>query len=78
MRPGDALIFSAWLVHAAPNNLSPRRRSAVSTRWLGDDVRWQPHAAADPSVRQEDVCVQPGELVRDDDYFPVAWTSLRD
>lgn len=73
MNPGDGLIFSAWMVHAAPNNRSTRRRAAVSTRWLGDDVRWNPHSQADPTVRQEDVSMQPGELATDDDRFPVAW-----
>ena len=73
MQPGDALIFSAWIVHAAPHNRSSRRREAVSTRWLGDDVRWAPHTQADPTVRQEHVCVQPGELATDDDRFPVVW-----
>ena len=73
MEPGDGFIFSAWIVHAAPHNHSERRRAAVSTRWLGDDVRWAPHPEADPTVRQEDVCVQPGELAADDDRFPVVW-----
>lgn len=75
MHPGDALIFSAWMVHAAPANRAPHRRSAVSTRWLGDDVRWQPTAASDPTVRENDVRVRPGELAHDDDVFPVAWRS---
>ena len=73
MQPGDALIFSAWIIHAAPSNTSERTRAAVSTRWLGDDVRWRPHPAADPTVRQEDVSITPGELARDDDAFPVVW-----
>ena len=73
MEPGDGLIFSASIVHAAPHNRSERRRAVVSTRWLGDDVRWAPHPEADPTVRQVDVCVQPGELAADDDRFPVVW-----
>ena len=73
MQPGDALIFSAWIIHAAPSNASDRTRAAVSTRWLGDDVRWHPHPAADPSIRQENLTIEPGELARDDDVFPVAW-----
>ena len=74
MQPGDALIFSAWIIHAAPSNTSDDTRAAVSTRWLGDDVRWRPHPAADPTVRKEDVSIAPGELARDDEIFPVAWT----
>jgi ectoine hydroxylase-related dioxygenase (phytanoyl-CoA dioxygenase family) len=75
MNPGDGLIFSAWTLHAATSNLSDRRRAAVSTRWLGDDATWFPHAAADPTVRQEDVSVEPGNLARDDDRFPLVWSS---
>lgn len=73
MSPGDVLIFSAWTVHAATPNLSLRRRAALSTRWLGDDARWQPHDAADPTVTQEDVTLQPGDPACDDDRFPVVW-----
>lgn len=73
MSPGDVLIFSAWIVHAATPNRSTGRRAALSTRWLGDDATWQPHEAADPTVTQSDVAVRPGELARDDDRFPVAW-----
>ena len=32
MQPGNALIFSAWIIHAAPSNTSERTRAAVSTR----------------------------------------------
>lgn len=73
MSPGDVLIFSAWTVHASTPNRSKRRRAAVSTRWLGDDARWQPHEAADPTVTQKDVSIQPGELARDDERFPLVW-----
>ena len=74
MSPGDGLNFSAWIVHAAPSNRAPTRRAVVSTRWLGDDVTWLPHSAADPTVQASDVSIQPGEPVRDDDRFPVVWT----
>ncbi len=74
MKRGDGLIFSAWMVHAAPANYTAIRRAALSTRWLGDDVRWQPHPGADPTVGPADTKLQPGELVTDDERFPVAWT----
>jgi ectoine hydroxylase-related dioxygenase (phytanoyl-CoA dioxygenase family) len=77
MNPGDGLIFSAWMIHAAPHNRSEHRRVAVSTRWLGDDVRWNPNPRADPTVRQRDVCVQPGQPATDDDRFPAVWRSPR-
>ena len=74
LQPGDGLLFSAWIVHAATSNASTRRRAALSTRWLGDDVRWFPHPAADPIVQQGDVHLEPGSPVVDDEHFPVAWT----
>ena len=71
---GDALVFSAWLLHGAQGNASSdRRRAAISTRWLGDDAVWHPHAGADPTVTIDDVSVAPGELAHDDDRFPVVW-----
>lgn len=73
--PGDAIIFSAWMLHWAPGNASyTKRRAAMSTRWLGDDVVWHPHAGADPIVQQKDVSVQPGEPPIDEENFPLIWT----
>ena len=74
-RPGDGLLFSAWALHAAPVNRSSRRRAAVSIRFLGDDARWQPRPGADPTIRQEDLSIEPGALARDDDRFPIVWRS---
>jgi ectoine hydroxylase-related dioxygenase (phytanoyl-CoA dioxygenase family) len=74
VEPGDALIFSAWLLHGARGNASgSNRRAALSTRWLGDDAQWWPHPGSDPTVSQEDVSIQPGEYPADDRVFPVAW-----
>ncbi len=74
MKAGDAVIFSAWLLHWAPGNESTNhRRAAISTRWLGDDARWHPHPGADPTVTQADVCMAPGDPVSDDEVLPVVW-----
>ena len=70
MSAGDALVFSAWLVHAAPDNISDSRRVAVSTRWLGDDVRWAPHPAADPTVLTDAVEMTEGDAISDEERFP--------
>jgi ectoine hydroxylase-related dioxygenase (phytanoyl-CoA dioxygenase family) len=76
VQPGDALVFSAWIVHGAPGNVGGRRRAALSTRWLGDDAVWHPHPGSDPTVGQEHVVVAPGASVAgDDDRFPVGWTA---
>lgn len=39
---GDAVIFSAYTVHGSLPNTSQQTRHAYVTRWLGDDVVWQP------------------------------------
>lgn len=71
---GDALVFSAWVVHAARGNTaSESRRAALSTRWLGDDAVWYPHPGADPTVKAEDVTVAPGEPPTDNAVFPELW-----
>jgi ectoine hydroxylase-related dioxygenase (phytanoyl-CoA dioxygenase family) len=72
---GDALVFSAWTLHAAPGNPGARRRVALSTRWLGDDAVWSPHPGSDPTVTQADVSIAPGQYPADDDRFPRVWTS---
>jgi ectoine hydroxylase-related dioxygenase (phytanoyl-CoA dioxygenase family) len=79
VEPGDALLFSAHILHAAPGNRSATdRRVAISLRFLGDDATWDPRPGTDPIVTQTDVRVQPGELARDDDAFPVVYRAGRD
>lgn len=40
MQPGDCLVWFSRMFHSAPGNLSNRRRGALSTSWLGDDVTY--------------------------------------
>ena len=41
LEPGDALLFHARTVHGARGNSSrQRKRRAITTRWIGDDVRF--------------------------------------
>ncbi len=75
VEPGDAIVFSSWILHGAPGNAGPNRRVAFSTRWLGDDARWAPHPGSDPTVTAADVSVAPGEYPADDQHFPLMWTS---
>lgn len=71
LEPGDALIFSAWMLHGAPGNQSMTQdRVALSTRWLGDDVLWDPREGVDPTVNVEHVALRPGAPVRDNAFFP--------
>ena len=71
VEPGDAIVFSAWMVHGAPANLSSGRRVALATRWLGDDAVWHPHPGCDPTVGQADTTDRPGHRLTDDDRFPL-------
>lgn len=74
VEPGDAIIFSSWIVHGAPGNAGDNRRVALSTRWLGDDTTWHPHPGCDPMVGQQHTTSTPGEYPSDDDRFPVIWS----
>ena len=73
--PGDALVFSSWIVHGSPGNSGTQRRTALSTRWLGDDAVWAPHPGCDPSVTQDDTTAIPGEYPADDNRFPLGWSA---
>ena len=43
MEPGDVLIFDGLVVHGSTgNHTTDRPRRAFSTRWTGDDVRFDP------------------------------------
>lgn len=72
VKRGDALVFSAWILHGAPGNTqADKRRVAFSTRWLGDDAVWHPHEGADPTVDPDTVRVDAGRPPHDDEWFPL-------
>ena len=76
MAPGDALIFSAWILHGARGNSSSTQdRVALSTRWLGDDVLWDPREGVDPTVDPAQVLVDPGTPPRDNSFFPEIFSA---
>ena len=71
VEPGDALFFSSWIIHGSPGNAGDHRRVALSTRWLGDDAVWYPHAGCDPIVSDDDTTSVAGEYPADNDKFPL-------
>ena len=71
VEPGDALFFSSWIIHGSPGNAGDHRRVALSTRWLGDDAVWYPHAGCDPIVSDDDTIAVAGEYLADDNRFPL-------
>lgn len=72
MEPGDAILIHPWCFHYSCGNPTPNWRIAVSTRWFGEDIRWNP--------RPESIN-HPGysfdEMVKgqmpDGPLFPVVW-----
>jgi ectoine hydroxylase-related dioxygenase (phytanoyl-CoA dioxygenase family) len=76
LEAGDALIFSAWTLHGAPGNQSTDKpRMALSTRWLRDDVTWDPRPGTDPTVTDDMVCINPGDPITDNAFFPEIWSA---
>lgn len=76
LEPGDALIFSAWILHGARGNSSSiQDRIALSTRWLGDDVLWDPREGVDPTVDPAQVGVAPGMPPADNAFFPEVFNA---
>jgi len=68
MQPGDALLFHPLVVHGSAGNASTtRRRRALATRWLGDDVVFAPRPATMPVPLEPRLA--PGEPMHGR-YFP--------
>jgi len=74
VEPGDALLFDFRTVHRSGPNGGRRRRAAISWRWLGDDAIWDPKPGADPIVTDADTTTEPGQVIRDDDTFPLVFS----
>ncbi len=71
LEPGDCIAFDFRALHGTTAGEVKRRRRAVSTRWLGDDVRYceRPIATSPPFP---DIGLKPGDRMRED-WFPVLW-----
>lgn len=74
MEPGDVLLFHPGVYHGAGANDHPTQdRVALSTRWIGDDIRWnpRPESVNTPGLPLERM--QPGEAPEDEGLFPLVW-----
>ena len=75
---GDAIILHPYVVHGAEGNRGQQsRRVAITTRWLGDDVRFLPTSYAEA---QKGVGIAQSGLVLGSrprgDYFPTVWPAV--
>ena len=74
MQPGDAVILHPAMYHGGGANLHPSQpRVAVSTRWFGEDIRWDPRPECIniPGMPMADM--ERGQPLTQDDIFPVVW-----
>ena len=71
VEPGDAIAFHGFTVHGAAGNADRRMRRAMSTIWMGDDVRYgERPSAGRPHFHGHDLEVGAS---MDSSYFPRAW-----
>ena len=71
LHPGDVVAFDFRTLHGTTAGEVRGRRRALSTRWLGDDVRFcaRPGETSPPFP---DIGLAPGERMRED-WFPIMW-----
>ncbi len=76
MEPGDVVILHPNIQHGGGANLHPTQpRIAYSTRWFGDDVRWDPRPECVNTPGMPLHRMVKGEHVREDDAFPLLYSS---
>lgn len=76
MEPGDAVLFDPRLYHGGGANNHPTQdRVALSTRWVGTDVTWDPRPECSnvPGMPQHKMVA--GSAIDDDKLFPVIWAK---
>jgi len=73
MQPGDALLIHPRAIHAADGNHSQtQERIALTTRWFGDDIRWdpRPECVEIPHFPQTQMTATKPPNER---FFPLVW-----
>lgn len=64
MKPGDALIMHAKVVHCTPANRNKKdERVSIITRWIGDDAVWHRDPYSTPIQGLPEQDWQPGEPI---------------
>ena len=73
LAPGDCLAFHDKMLHGAfPNASDVARRRAISLRFVGDDIRWQPRGYA--PTESDSSGFKAGDVI-DSDQFPAVWRA---
>jgi len=72
LEPGDTILFTFRTLHGTSDGEMRKGRSAFSTRWMGDDVRYCERPGETTSPPYEDHDMQEGDRMRED-WFPVVW-----
>jgi hypothetical protein len=79
MEPGDAVVIHPKVYHGGGANLHPtEHRIALTTRWFGDDIVWDPRPEAVNSPGMPLSSMVPGAQPSDDAVFPLIWQRDHD
>ena len=76
LEPGDAVVFSALTLHAAPGNPGAVDRRVLSTRWAGDDARFR-RRSGEMSPPPPEIDAPVDGAVLDCPAFPVVWRQVQ-
>ena len=71
LKAGDTILFNFKTLHGTTDGVMRRKRSAFSTRWLGDDMRFL-ERPGETSPPFPDPGMVTGDRMRED-WFPVVW-----
>ena len=73
-RKGDVVVVNPYCIHWSMPMLSSERRIGFSTRWIGDDVRWQPNIYHEVEASTHPATLDAGSPPPDD-WFPKVWDA---
>ena len=72
--PGDVLVFNHRIVHGGPGNYG----RALSTRWVGENTKWDPDQGVVPTEHYGRKGSYFGEEhSMDNAHFPVVWRKMK-
>ena len=72
LAPGDAILFDFRTLHGATDATLKARRRALSTRWIGEDVRYCRRPGETSPPLPDSLGLSPGDAMPED-WFPVIW-----